>query len=216
MLSELNPASKLWVVGELPEGFQIPVAVKLFPISGETLLRNVGIGGDLLDALSSGASETSSEAPKKPEYFARAIKHSILQLPAEVWTSIEKNVTLRNSVLAICIVNAVILAKQTLSTQGLGRVYSLLGNELRQAVAYLLKNEEQASSHDGIDDEMQRRSDTGKSSLQNEDFVEFLINVSLILNSPSFCCSILMLGWYFARYFPPAMSCAQSWNQAHD
>ena len=201
MLSELNPASKLWVVGELPEGFQTPVAVKLFPISGETLLRNVGIGGDLLDALSSGASETSSEAPKKPEYFARAIKHSILQLPAEVWTSIEKNVTLRNSVLAICIVNAVILAKQTLSTQGLGRVYSLLGNELRQAVAYLLKNEEQASNQDGIDDEMQRRSDTGKSSLQNEDFVEFLINVSLILDSSSFCCSILMLGLVFCSVF---------------
>ena len=172
--SELNSNNKLWVVGELPKGFQIPIAVKLFPISGETLLQNIGIGGDVLDALSS-SSERSSESCKKPEYFARAIKHSIVQLPPEVWVRTDKSVTLRNSVLSLCIINAVILTKQTLSTQGLGRMYSLLDNELRQAVAELLKKDEEQ-----MEDQMQTGGGSRKKSvLQNEDFVEFLINVSV-------------------------------------
>ncbi|XP_075240849.1 dynein beta chain, ciliary-like isoform X3 [Convolutriloba macropyga] len=165
--TEPDSAHKLWLVGEPKHSFSLPKSLNLCPISYDTVLNKPEFGGDLFDAQNFKPSE--SELSLKPEFLSRAIKQSVKTLPGETWKQICSNPSVRNPILALCIVNGILIAKQCLSTQGLSRCYSILGQEILQASERHLKT----VLNDGEGD--QNRRSPSEISAANDDFIEFLV-----------------------------------------
>ena len=173
---------KLWLLGEPKAEFNIPNSVNLCAISYDTMLGKPKFGVDLIDATTQ--SSDGSELNLKPEFLSQAIRQSVKMIPDDVWNRVNSsNPTIRNSVLALCVINGILVAKQCLSTQGLSKVYALLGQELLQAVEKFLSsvgpNDSGSSSlNEIIDDDsmtVMRGSNREKAS---EELVEFLVQVS--------------------------------------
>ena len=156
-------------MGEPKHSFSLPKSLNLCPISYDTVLKKPQFGGDLFDAQNFKSNE--SEQSLKPEFLSRAIKQSVKTLPDETWKQICSNPSVRNPILALCIVNGILIAKQCLSTQGLSRCYSILGQEILQASERHLKT----VLNDGEGD--QNRRSPSEISAANDDFIEFLVQV---------------------------------------
>ncbi len=179
---------KLWLIGEPMQGYKVPSALKIYPLSHDVLMDVPEMGITLIDNYKiAGRSDESSSTSLRPDFLARAIQTSINRLPESTWTKFNQNLSLRNPILAICIVNGVLLAKQSLSTQALSKIYAFFGQEMLQAVDKFLSSVREGASttkSSSVDDSKQQppsslnTTSTLEHSAASEEFLQFVLHVS--------------------------------------